>query len=120
MDGLKESFINAFRGIYTAIKEERNLKIHLFIALSVLVLASFFQVNRIELVILLSMIIIVIALELMNTAIERVLDIIHPERNIKVGKIKDIAAGSVLMAAIIAAIVGLIILMPYIYESLSR
>jgi len=120
MLGLNRSFKNAFRGIYIALKEERNLKIHLLITFLVLILAYYFNIEKLDFIIILTMIVIVISLELMNTAIERTMDLINPSSNEQVGKIKDIAAGSVLITALVAAVVGFIIFIPYIYESLSR
>ncbi len=57
----------------------------------------------------------VLATELINTAIERLVDLISPDRNPIAGQIKDIAAGAVLICAIAAAIVGLIIFIPYLF-----
>jgi len=120
MLGLNRSFKNALRGICIALKEERNLKIHLLITFLVLILAYYFNIEKLDFIIILTMIVIVISLELMNTAIERTMDLINPSSNEQVGKIKDIAAGSVLITALVAAVVGFIIFIPYIYESLSR
>ena len=57
---------------------------------------------------------VVLAAEGFNTAIERLVNLVSPERNPIAGDVKDIAAGSVLICAIVAAIVGIIIFMPYV------
>ncbi|MDA6987305.1 diacylglycerol kinase family protein, partial [Escherichia coli] len=57
---------------------------------------------------------VVIAAELFNTAIERLVDLVSPERHPVAGQVKDIAAGAVLVCAVAAAIIGLIIFIPYL------
>ena len=111
---LKNSFKYAFCGIITALKKEQNMKIHFTIAILVIIVGIILKISTIEWIICLILIGIVISLELVNTAIEQVVDIAMPEINEKAKIAKDVAAGAVLMVAIISLICGLIIFIPKI------
>lgn len=103
-----DSFNNAIKGILTAFKSERNLRFHFVVALIVLTAAIFFNVSRLELLILLITITLVIFAEMVNSAIELVIDKTlehHPAYK----RAKDVAAGAVLITAINALAVGYII-----------
>jgi len=76
-------------------------------------MAYIFKVSAIEWTILLICIAVVIAAEAMNTSIEKLTDMVSPDFNKEAGKIKDIAAGAVLVLAIMAAIIAIIIFYPY-------
>lgn len=103
---LIESFNYAVTGILSAIKEEKNMKIHYFIALFVIIGSMFFDFTRIELLILLFAITLVFVAEMFNTAIEKTVDLITDEFHPLAKLAKDIAAGAVLIAAINSLIVG--------------
>ncbi|EIA19539.1 diacylglycerol kinase family protein [Listeria fleischmannii] len=111
---LLDSFKHAFTGIKTAVAEERNMKIHLIVALVVLACAGGFQVTKSEWLILLICIFIVIILEMVNTAIERAVDTVTTEFLPEAKKAKDVAAGAVLIASLMSFIIGLIIFIPYV------
>ncbi|EHI98076.1 diacylglycerol kinase [Clostridium sp. DL-VIII] len=104
-----ESFNNAINGIIDTVRTERNMKIHLFVALGVLIASFFFDITRNEFLILAVTITMVIAAELVNTAIEATIDMTtnyyHPLAKIA----KNAAAGAVLITAINALLVGYII-----------
>ncbi|MGE4284191.1 MAG: diacylglycerol kinase [Clostridia bacterium] len=104
-----DSFNNAINGIIYGIKTERNLKIHCVAALGVLLLSLFYDFSRLELLILVVTIMLVFVAELMNTAIEKVVDMLvdtyHPLAKIA----KDTAAGAVLIAAVNALVVAYIL-----------
>ncbi|MHC5251776.1 diacylglycerol kinase family protein [Listeria kieliensis] len=110
------SFKHAFCGIKTTLKEERNMKIHVASAVLVLLFATLFQVKMVEWLVLLLCIGLVIALETVNTAIERTIDTITEEFLPEAKKAKDAAAGAVLIVATISAIIGLIIFIPYFWQ----
>lgn len=110
--GLNKSFIYAFKGIGFALKE-RNFKIHILAAIIVLVFGFYLKISNDEWVTVLLCIGGVMSLEIINTAIELLVDKISPERNETAGKIKDLAAGAVLIFSIISAIIGLLIFLPY-------
>lgn len=110
-----KSFYYAFNGIITAAKQEQNLWFHLDAVIVVTGLGWYFELSRIEWISIILCFGLVISAELLNSAIERIVDLISPEYNPKAGIIKDIAAGAVLFAAIISIIVGLIVFIPKIY-----
>ena len=110
----KNTFICAINGIKQAIKTETNLRIDCIIAIFVIVAGFIFKINYIEWFICILLIGLVLSAELMNTAVETVVDMFTREKNEFARKTKDISAGSVLVIAITAAIVGLIIFIPKI------
>ncbi len=109
---LRNSFKFAFAGIITALKKEQNMKIHFTIMLIVIIAGFIFKLSAIEWIICIILFGLVISLELANTAIEQTVDIAMPEKNEKAKIAKDVAAGAVLVTAIISVIVGLIIFIP--------
>lgn len=111
--GLVKSFMYASKGIINLLKTEQNARIHLAYAIIVAVMAYIFSISRIEAIILFFAVVLVIAMEIINTAIEKLLDIIKPESSSAVEFIKDAMAGAVLIAAIIALVVTVLIFLPY-------
>lgn len=108
------SFGYAWKGICCCIGKEQNLSFHL-IATAVVVIAGFtLGITRTEWTVILLCIGVVIAAELFNTAIEKLVDLVSPERHPIAGQVKDIAAGAVLVCAAAAAIIGLVIFIPYL------
>lgn len=108
------SFGYAWKGIRCCVGKEQNLSFHL-IATVVTVIAGFtFGISRTEWMIVLLCIGAVIAAELFNTAIEKLVDLVSPERHPIAGQVKDIAAGAVLVCAVAAAMAGLLIFTPYL------
>jgi len=104
-----ESFNNAITGIIDTVRTERNMKVHLILAVCVLIVSFFFDITKYEFLILVVTITMVITAELINTAIEATIDMTtnyyHPLAKIA----KNAAAGGVLIAAINALLVGYII-----------
>lgn len=107
-----KSFGYAFEGIFTCIRKERNMKIHCVMTLLVILAGLFFHISAAEWCICLTLFGLVMALELVNTAVEAVVDLVTSERRPLAKIAKDTAAGAVLIAAIMAAIAGLIIFLP--------
>ena len=107
-----ESFKYAFRGIAMVLKSEKNMLIHVIISILVLICGILFQISITEWMICLLCFGLVFSTEMMNTAIETLVDLVSPNHHKLAGKAKDIAAGAVLVAAIFAAITGLIIFIP--------
>lgn len=107
---LIESFKNAFHGVVYTLVKERNIKIHLVAGILAILIAIWLDVSRIELAILCLTIAMVICFELINTAMEVVVDFIvdvyHPKAKI----IKDVSAGAVFVSAFFSIIIGAIIL----------
>lgn len=117
-----KSLINSFKyacmGIKSAIKSERNMKIHVLATLIVTALGFILGLDPLEWVACIFSIVIVISSEMLNTAIETIVDLVSPNINPLAKKAKDIAAGSVLVMAIGAFLVGLIIFIPKIINIL--
>ncbi len=103
---LIDSFNNAISGIMYAVRKERNIKIHITAAVSVLLLSLFFKLTRVEFLIVCLTIGIVIICELFNTAVEAIVDIIVDVYHPKAKVVKDVAAGAVLVAAFISLVVA--------------
>ena len=111
---LINSFKYAFKGIGSSLKSERNMKIHFAMMVLVIIAGILLNISMWEWIICFILFGLVISLEMVNTAIEIVVDIVSPEYNLKAGHVKDIAAGAVLVNAIVAFIVGLLIFFPKI------
>jgi diacylglycerol kinase len=111
---LARSFRFAAAGILTAMQISRNIKVHYLIAIIVILAGWHLQVTPTEYMILLIVIGQVICLEMVNTAIERTIDLITKERHLYAKIAKDVAAGAVLVAVFIAVIVGGMIFLPYL------
>ena len=107
----------AFTGILTAIQEERNMRKHAATSLIVILAGFIFRVSRIEWLFLLLSIFLVIAFEILNSAIENVVDLAsHYHFDMLAKKAKDMAAGAVLVVSLFAAVTGLIIFIPRIWD----
>lgn len=117
---LKNSFKYAIQGIKSAFKTEQNLKIHFIIALLAIILGIAFKISYIEWAVCFLLFGFVITAELLNTAIEVTVDLAMPEKNEKAKLAKDIAAGAVLISAIIAILVGMVIFLPKIIEIINN
>jgi diacylglycerol kinase (ATP) len=96
------SFKNAFKGLAVLFKEERNARIHLIATIVVIAAGLYFDLSMIEWCFIIIAIGLVLILEAINTVVENMMDFISLEQNPKIGKIKDLAAGAVLIAAIVA------------------
>jgi diacylglycerol kinase len=106
------SFGYAFKGIKAVFGNEANMNIHLIMSILVIVCGFIFKISITEWMLCIICFGLVISLEMLNSAIENLVNLVSPEQNKIAGKIKDISAGAVLIAAICAAIVGLIIFAP--------
>lgn len=108
------SFHYAWNGIRNCVGKEQNLSFHLLTTVAVLIAGVAFGITPNEWIAIILCIGLVIGAELFNTAIERLVDLVSPERHPIAGLVKDIAAGAVLICALAAIIVGLIIFVPYL------
>ena len=109
-----KSFKYAFEGIFTGIKKERNMKIHISIMILVIVFGIMLKISKIEWIICIALFGLVISMELINTAIENTVDLITKENNQQAKIAKDVAAGAVLVSAIVSSVIGLMIFIPKI------
>lgn len=108
------TFKYALDGIISAVHLEPNIKIHLAVAVAVIIAGLWFQINRIEWLLIIISIGLVFALELTNTAIETVVNSFTKDSHPGAKLAKDIAAGAVLVVTITSMIVGLIIFLPHL------
>ena len=106
------SFKYAFQGMFSALKTERNLKKHVTIMMLVIIAGIVLKISKIEWIICIILFGLVIGGEMLNSAIETVVDIAMPDINSKAKFAKDAAAGAVLVFAIASAIIGFMIFGP--------
>ena len=111
---LWRSFGYAFAGIWTGIRKERNMKIHCTALLMVVIAGIAFRITVSEWCICIVLCALVMSLELVNTAVEAVVDLVTEEKKPLAKIAKDTAAGAVLIAAIASVIIGLLIFVPHI------
>lgn len=115
MNNFIKGFVFAFSGLFLLIKTERNFQIHLIIFSIVLFFGYYFDITSLEWIIILIVSGLVFSLEAVNTAIEKLSDVVEPKLNEKIKIIKDVAAAAVLVASIFAAITGIIIFWKYTF-----
>ena len=113
--GRLKSVVYAFRGAYKLITTEHSVMVQFAIAILVTIAGFVFDISREEWVMQTLAIGMVMGVEGVNTAIEKIADFIHPQYHERIGFIKDISAGAVTFTAIAALIVGLIIYCPRIF-----
>lgn len=103
-----KSFGCAIKGFFGAVCSEGHLRFHLVAAVYVLVFSSFYNFSAAQLAVLIILIALVIAAELVNTAIENTCDAVTTEQNEHIRRAKDMAAGAVLVLSIAAAAIAVI------------
>ena len=113
-DSLLISFAHALDGVIAGLKAERNMLIHFGVMSMVIVFGVILNISAAEWIVCVMLFALVMAMELVNTAIEAAVDLCTQEYDPKAKLAKDTAAGAVLVAAIGAAVVGCIIFMPKI------
>ena len=106
------SFKNAWRGVTVFIRQEHNAWIHCTITILVIIAGLLFHISTAEWIAVFFAIGLVLAAEAINSAIERLSDVVQPEKDERIRDIKDISAGAVFICAITAAIIGVIIFLP--------
>lgn len=113
--GILWSFRYAFEGIMAAIIRERNMKVHLFMTISVICLGWWTSLTKTEWLFISFAIGGMISLELINTAIERIVDLVTEDYHPLAKEAKDIAAGAVFLYSILSVIVGILIFWPKLF-----
>lgn len=108
------TFGYAFAGIGKVFLSEKNFRFHTLASLLVVCLGFIANVTLTEWLFLIIAIGMVLVAEAFNSAIEKLVDMVSPEKNPKAGWVKDVAAGATLIASFIAAIIGLIVFIPYL------
>jgi len=113
---LAASFKFAFGGLFHAFSHNQNLRIHFIIAIIVILASIFFRVNPFEMGILGVMILLVISAEMINTAIEEMVNLIANDHRKEAKIAKDVAAGMVLVTALGSIIVGVLVFTPHVLK----
>ncbi len=117
---LYNSFIDAWHGLKYTYRHEQNFRIQLVLAFFVVVATFVFGLRTYEQIVVLFLILLIIVLELVNTIIEKFLDLLKPRLHGHVEVIKDVMAAAVFVASIGATIIGIIIFVPYIIETIFK
>lgn len=105
-------FQYAFNGIWHVVKTEKNFRIHLFIFILVVIFGFGLRISAMQWCLVLGVSGMVLAAEMINTTIERLVDYLKPEITPQAKVIKDVAAGAVLMTAVTAVTIGMVIFFP--------
>lgn len=113
---LKQSFKYAYRGLVYVFKNEQNFRIQLLISCIVIFFMIFFKVNRRESILLIIIIMNVLVLEMINTVMEKLVDMLKPRIHFYAEIIKNIMATAVLLVSIGAVAVGVIVFWPYFFQ----
>jgi undecaprenol kinase len=117
-----QRFLNSFRysfaGLKHAYKNEQSLLVHFIISITVIIMGFIFKINEIEWILVFLMIALVMAAELLNTAIENIVDLVTSEFHPLAKVAKDTASAAVLIYSLIALITGLIVFVPHLLKLL--
>lgn len=114
LKGVQTSFSHAWRGLRLAFASERSFRIQVAVAMVVILLVCLVPFRSWERIILLVATSAVLVLELLNSTVERLVDLFKPRLHPYVRDVKDLMAGAVLVASIFALIVGLMVFWPYL------
>lgn len=107
MKAFLKSFVYAFKGIISAIKTQRNFRFHIIAMIYVTAFSLFYDLTKVEYMILVLIFALVISLELINTSLEKAVDLYSPDYNKLAGVSKDCSAAAVLVSAIGAVVIGI-------------
>lgn len=116
---LRASFKDAIRGIVIVFKNEQNFRLQLAVAAVVFFFMWFFPLSKGERIVVMLLIFLVLALELINSAVERVTDILKPRLSYQVEGAKDIMAAVVFFSSLCSIIIGLMIFWPYLVDFIN-
>lgn len=106
----------AMNGLMRVMKFEHNARIHMVAAILAIVMGIIFRISTIEWTLIVLCIGLVFTAEIMNTAVEKLVDLVSPQKNEQAKVIKDLSAASVLFIALISLVAGLIIFLPYLFR----
>lgn len=110
-----KSFGYAIRGLAYVVRRERTFQIHLIATLAVLFFIYYYPLKNWEIIVLIMMVALVLILEIVNTAVEKIIDVLKPRIHFYVQIVKDLMAAAVLLASIAALIIGIFIFWPYLF-----
>ena len=111
----RQAFRAAFQGIVKVVAQERHMRFHLVAAVAVILFAWCLELSSLAWVAVIFAIALVLTAELLNSALEEVVDLVSPQRQAKAGYAKDAAAGAVLIASISAFFIGCIVFLPKLF-----
>ncbi|MPS65370.1 diacylglycerol kinase [Chryseobacterium sp.] len=111
---IHKSFLNAFRGVFLMLKNERNFQIELLAFFINLFLIFYLKLSTIDTIFILLVSSGVLISEIFNTAIEKICDIVQPEFDQRIGFIKDISAGAVVLMTLLSVAVGILVYWKYV------
>jgi diacylglycerol kinase (ATP) len=112
------SFRNAFKGLYLVVRDEHNAWIQITATFCAVIVGILLKITAVEWIAVIFSIGFVLAMEAVNTAIERLADFVSPEKHDLIKNVKDISAGAVLISSITALVVGLVIFLPRIIDTI--
>ncbi len=116
---LFQSFRDAGRGVKIVFQNEQNFRLQFFLSILIIFLMYFFPLSKSERIVVIMLIALVLILELLNSAVERLVDLFKPRLSWQVEMIKDIMAAAVLLASFGSLIIGLVIFWPYVIAFFS-
>jgi diacylglycerol kinase len=116
MKQLINSFKYALHGVKILARTERNFKIHLFLFFWVLAFGFLFKINKLEWMMVLICSALVLGMEAINTAIEKLSDFVQPQHDQIIKQVKDLSSGAVLIVSVFAAIVGGMVFFPKVWD----
>lgn len=114
------SLHNALNGVRYAFATEKNIRVLLVIAICEIVAALVLGIPKVEFLLILAMAAMLFALELVNTAVERLADKVSPQYDQQIGVVKDVMAGAVMLASILTFVIGCIIFFEPVLELLRQ
>jgi diacylglycerol kinase len=114
------SFSYAFSGIRLALKNEPNIRVHFVVAILVAVVAYFLKFSRLEWIVLAFTVAFVLILELINTTLEEIVDMVSPGVRQRARVAKDVSAAAVLISALLAVVIGGFLFLPKILPLLNK
>ena len=109
-----KSFHHAVRGVIFLLKSEQNARVQAVLTVCVGIAGFLLKVSRLEAAILFMAVILVFAIEIINTAIEKVFDLCYPGKHETIRGVKDAMAGAVFVSALIAFVVAVLVFLPHI------
>ena len=113
---LRASFRHAWKGLKTGWQREYNLRVFTLVSLGVVGAMVGFKTSFLENAVLVLTMSVMLSLELLNSQIEKFLDIVSPQKNYLVKYVKDLSAGAVLVSAVGAVVIGVLIFFPYLLK----
>lgn len=111
---LLQSFVFAGRGLRWVLASQRNMKLHVAAASAALAAAAWFRINTLDLALIVFAIALVMVAEMVNSAVEKAVDLVTADNHPLAGLAKDAAAGAVLLAAFFSVIIGLLVFYPHV------